>query len=87
MKNLSSSLIAAQMLGLVAGCSDDCPTCPQHETAGEREYTFLYGFGGRSTQPWVYEYSTKSGQILNSVQYLLDFPFYDLRYSRDGVYA
>jgi len=77
------------LIGLIlGGCSEkECSVCPDPEPpAVEKDYHFLYSYGGRDG--WVYTYSTKTMTALDSVAYGQDvLPFWDLKYTSDGRYA
>ncbi|TFH65775.1 MAG: WD40 repeat domain-containing protein [Candidatus Zixiibacteriota bacterium] len=88
MKNRIGFLIgiylAALLLGITAGCTKEkCVVCPPEQPPAEKEYYFLYSYGFNN---WVYTYSTKTGQIIDSVKYP-GYPFWDVRFSKDGKYA
>ncbi len=66
------------------GCDEDCPTCPKPPE--EQEYQFLYSFAGTFTTAWVFTYSTKTGEVMDS-SYYGTLPFNDARFTSDGKYA
>lgn len=70
----------------LAGCDDDCPTCPGNGGVEEKEYHFLYSFVGDFSSSWVYTYSTKTLEAVDSTYYGT-LPFNDMRFSKDGRYA
>ncbi len=76
------ALLAAQLMG----CDDDCPTCPEKEPPEEKEYHFLYSFVGGFYSSWVYTFSTKTLEVVDSTYYGT-LPFNDMRFSKDGRYA
>ena len=76
--------LAALLLGMITGCTKEkCVVCPPDQPPVEKEYYFLYSYGAYN---WVYTYSTKTGQIVDSVKYP-SYPFADVRFSKDGKYA
>ncbi|MFH2056612.1 MAG: hypothetical protein ABIJ61_11685, partial [bacterium] len=78
--------ILALLAFLLVGCDDcDCPTCPTDEPEPERGYEMLYSYVGMEDY-WVYTYSTKTGEVLDSVRYG-NYPFSDVIVSPDGQYG
>jgi hypothetical protein len=75
--------LTALLLGMIAGCTKEkCVVCPPDQPPAEKEYYFIYGYGAYGE---VYTYSTKTGQIVDSVKYPVGF--FDARFSKDGKYA
>jgi hypothetical protein len=82
-KFLIGVYLTALLLGMTTGCTKEkCVVCPPDQPAAEKEYYFLYGYGADGE---VYTYSTKTGQIVDSVKYPVSF--FDARFSKDGKYA
>jgi hypothetical protein len=83
-KFLLGVYVAALLLGMIVGCTKEkCVVCPPDTPPVEKEYRFLYSYGAHN---WVYTYSTKTGEIVDSAKYP-SFPFWDVRFSKDGRYA
>jgi len=83
-KFLIGIYVAALLLGMITGCTEEkCVVCPPDQPPAEKEYYFLYSYGFSN---WVYTYSTKTGEIVDSVKYP-SYPFADVRFSKDGKYA
>lgn len=84
-KILIGIYVAALLLGMITGCTKEkCVVCPPNPTPVEKEYHFLYSYV--DTGYWVYTYSTKDGHTIDSVRYG-DYPFDDVRFTKDGRYA
>ena len=78
--------ILALLAFLLVGCDDcDCPTGPTDEPEPEIGYEMLYSYVGMEDY-WVYTYSTKTGEVVDSVRYG-NYPFSDVRVSPDGQYG
>jgi hypothetical protein len=69
-----------------AGCDDNCIVCPGPPETVEPDYHFLYSFVGSFSTASVLTYSTKTGEVVDSVYYG-GFPFWDVRFSKDGQFA
>lgn len=75
--------LVALLLGMITGCTKEkCVVCPPVQPPVEKEYYFLYNGGFYN---WVYTYSTKTVQIVDSVKYPVGF--LDARFSKDGKCA
>jgi len=83
-KKLDLLFVFALLTMSIAGCSKEkCTVCPDDQPEPEKEYYFLYSFGGGYTEGWVYTYSTKTGKPVDSTRYG-KLPFFDARFSKDG---